>query len=106
MQDLKNWRISKGLSQSEIADKVGSNQKSYSAYETGRTKVPGEVQAKLKKLGFPGPFPHEKTDSAEVSRDELDALRADLEDACEVIRFLISQVPSGSRPGVLPRRFR
>jgi hypothetical protein len=41
-----------------------------------------------------------------VTREEFDRLRDDLEDACAVIQFLLSLVPEGSRPGVLPKRFR
>ncbi len=74
MQNLKNWRVGKGLTQGELADKVGSNQKSYSAYETGRTAVPGEIQAKLRKLGYSGPFPHEEKAKPEgdfITREEF-----------------------------------
>jgi hypothetical protein len=41
-----------------------------------------------------------------VTREEFDSLVEDFEDACAVIQFLLSQVPPGSRPGVLPRKFR
>ncbi len=69
--------------------------------------MPGEIQAKLRKLGFTGQFPHELgPESGGVTREEFAELREDLEDACEVIRFLLTQLPEGSRPGVLPKRFR
>jgi hypothetical protein len=42
----------------------------------------------------------------QIRREELDALRDDLEDACEMIRFLLSLVPEGSRPVALPKKFR
>lgn len=66
MQNLKDWRGGKGWTQGDLAEKIGSNQKSYSAYETGRTVLPGEVQAKLRKLGYTGPWPHQEEASEAI----------------------------------------
>jgi transcriptional regulator with XRE-family HTH domain len=59
--NLKDWRKSKGWGQADLADKIGSNQKTYSAYETGRLKdIPPEIQARLRKLGYAGPWPKDE----------------------------------------------
>ncbi len=83
MQNLKNWRIEKGLTQTEMAQKLGSNQKSYSAYETGRVSVPGKIQGKLRRMGYADSFPHEtRSENVWVTREEiagdLGSLKADI----------------------------
>lgn len=110
-ENLKGWRKSKGWRQEDLADKLGEPRPTYQSWETGRTPtIPPEVQAKLRKLGYKGPWPVDESKSAPggdyVTRAEFDELSADLEDACEVIRFLLRELPAGSRPGVLPRKFR
>lgn len=82
---LKAWRKSKGWSQEELAAKVGANQKTYGAYETGRNDISAEVQAKLRKLGYTGPWPREEAqestvpaNGAYVTREEFAELRGAL----------------------------
>lgn len=58
--NLKEWRKSKGWSQADLAEKLGGNQKTYGAYETGRNDIPHDVRAKLKKMGYTGPWPREE----------------------------------------------
>jgi transcriptional regulator with XRE-family HTH domain len=99
MQNLKEWRGSKGWTQGDLAEKIGSNQKSYSAYETGRTSLPGELQTKLRKLGYSGPWPHQEASVESISPDvfhrevgklegRLEAVERRLEDALVLIRDL------------------
>ncbi len=106
--DLKDWRKSQGLTQEGMAGKLRVNAKTYGAYETGRIGIPADVQGKIKKAGYTGLWPSEteKALGDYINREEFDSLRDDLEDACEVIRFLLSSMPEGSRPAVLPKRFR
>lgn len=62
---LREWRKAKGLEQATLADKIGSNQKTYSAYETGRLKdIPPDIQAKIRKMGYTGPWPREEAQAA------------------------------------------
>jgi transcriptional regulator with XRE-family HTH domain len=63
--NLRDWRKSKGWDQAELAEKIGSNQKTYSAYETARLKdIPPEIQAKIRKLGYTGPWPRQESAAA------------------------------------------
>ena len=49
---LRAWRKSMGLSQLELAIRVGSSRGSIANYETDRADIPPKVQNQLKGLGF------------------------------------------------------
>jgi transcriptional regulator with XRE-family HTH domain len=112
LSELSQWRKKKGLSQQEMAKKLGYGTKwsTYAAQERGDNSFSAAIEAKLRAMEFHGRMPQEETKSPaqgdSVTRAEFEVLRADLEDACEVIRFLLTQLPAESRPGVLPKRFR
>lgn len=84
--NLRDWRKSKGWGQADLADKIGSNQKTYSAYETGRLPdIPPDIQARLRKLGYTGHWPREKAQDAAaggpapyVTREEFGELKGAL----------------------------
>lgn len=49
--ELKKWRFLNNLSQSEVAEKIGCAQTTYSQYETGdRKRMPSECYLKLVEL--------------------------------------------------------
>lgn len=104
-----------------MAGKLGELRTTYQAWEAGRTAIPPGVQAKLKKLGYDGPWPQDETKSPAqgdyITREEfaeyrgataqrIQDLRDNLEDTCEVVRFLLTLVPPESRPGAISKRFR
>jgi transcriptional regulator with XRE-family HTH domain len=56
-RNLKEWRRLKGLRQEDLADQLEEPRGTYQAWESGRAAFPPEVQAKIRKLGYKGPFP-------------------------------------------------
>lgn len=63
--NLKDWRKSKGWRQEDLADKLGEPRPTYQSWETGRTpSIPPEVQGKLRKLGYKGPWPAQAAQDA------------------------------------------
>jgi transcriptional regulator with XRE-family HTH domain len=57
---LSQYRKSKGLSQEQFGKKLGLSQATYQTYESGRSAIPPEIQAKIRKLGFVDRFPQEE----------------------------------------------
>ncbi len=57
MRSLSEFRKSKGFSQEEMGKKLGLSQATYQSYESGRTSIPEEIKAKIKRLGYDGPWP-------------------------------------------------
>lgn len=51
-QKFYNFRKKLGLTQNELSKKIGIPQKTWSTYETGRSKPPITVLVELEKLGF------------------------------------------------------
>jgi hypothetical protein len=74
---LREFRKFKQLSQEDFGRKIGLGEKwrNYPNWETGRAPFPPDVQAKIVKLGYDGPFPEV---GAEVTREDLQALGRDL----------------------------
>lgn len=106
--NLGEWITRKWGDQDSLAEKLKVSRATVSAYKTGRINIPPKIQDQLRKMGYDGPWPRQEAQAAgaRITREEFDRLRDDLEDACAVISFLLSQVPAESRPGVLPKRFR
>ncbi len=107
---LGKWIKEKHRSQAAFAQKLGVDPTRLSRWLNLSDGISAEYQAKIRKLGYQGPWPADEAapepEGKPVTRAEFDELTADLEDACEVIRFLLRALPEGSRPGVLPRKFR
>ena len=40
-----------------MGKKLGLSQATYQSYESGRTSIPEEIKAKIKRLGYDGPWP-------------------------------------------------
>jgi transcriptional regulator with XRE-family HTH domain len=72
--NLTKWRKEKGLTQGELAEKIQVNPKTYQAYETDRAAIPPEVQKRIRKLGYVGPWPEEE--GGQATRDDLKALES------------------------------
>jgi hypothetical protein len=77
-----------------------------SSWVTGRNRIRPKYRKQIEALGFNGPWPQKTGEEGAVSREEFEELQEDVEDAAEVIRFLLTLVPEGSRPAVLPRKYR
>lgn len=78
MRSLGAFRKEKGFSQEEFGKKLGLSQATYQSYESGRTSIPEEIRAKIKKLGYTGPWPQEeaKVPAADaISREEFAELK-------------------------------
>lgn len=73
--NLKEWRKEKGLRQEDLADKLGSVQSTYQGWENGVRPFPPDIQAKIRKLGFTGPFPEL---GREVTLSDLNAAKEEL----------------------------
>jgi transcriptional regulator with XRE-family HTH domain len=73
--NLKEWRKVKGWRQEDLADKIGEPRPTYQAWESGRTPFPPDVQAKIKKLGFPGEFP---APLAVITLADLESIREEV----------------------------
>lgn len=81
--DLKDWRKSKGLTQGELADKIGALPNTYQAYESARIGIPPDIQAKIRKMGYKGPWPEI---GGEVTRADLESLRSEVRTQAAWIR--------------------
>ena len=110
--NLREWRESKGWEQADLAAKLGKPRPTYQKMEAGTGPIRPKEQDKIRKLGYTGPWPREVAKKAAeagdsyITRAEFDELGEDFEDACELIRFLLSLVPPEKRPPMLPRKFR
>lgn len=49
-QYLKKWRLEAGMSQAEVAEKLGISQESYGKYELGQRKASIDLLFKIEKL--------------------------------------------------------
>jgi transcriptional regulator with XRE-family HTH domain len=77
--NLKDWRKQKGWRQEDLADKLGEPRPTFQSWETGRSAIPPAIQAKLRKMGYDGPWPQEEAKTAEgVTREEFADLKAAL----------------------------
>lgn len=76
-RNLKEFRKSKGFSQEDLGRKLGLAEKwrNYPNWETGRAPFPPDIQAKLLKLGYDGPFPEP---GGEISLADLESLRDEI----------------------------
>lgn len=54
--ELAAWRKAQGYTQQALAQLLGRDHKSVSAYETGRNQIPDEVGKALRELGYDGPL--------------------------------------------------
>lgn len=73
--NLREWRKSKGWRQEDLADKLGEPRGTYQAWESMRASFPPEVQAKIRKLGFAGPFPEP---AKEITLADLESIREEI----------------------------
>ena len=109
LSELEAIRTRLGMSQTAMAKALGGvTQSTYQRWETSP-----EARSSLDALEKAKALYQKRTEQewrwkAEipVTRAEFDALADGVEDALEVIRFLLASMPPGSRPGVLPKRFR
>lgn len=104
--NLREWRKSKGWGQEELAGKIGSNQKTYSAYETGRLKdIPPDIQAKIRRLGYQGPWPAQEAPAGGAMPEEVVKLKGRVE-ALEgqLLAALVAAKSLDQRVQVLERR--
>lgn len=112
MRTLGAFRKGKGLSQEEFGKKLGLSQATYQSYESGRTSIPEDIQAKIRRMGYDGPWPKDLIQEApapvserEIGKLEgrIETLERRLEQAFEQIRDLYLRGPKESRPGETPR---
>lgn len=75
---LREFRKFKQLSQEDLGRKLGLGEKwrNYPNWETGRSPFPPDIQTKIVKLGYDGPFPEV---GGEVTREDLQALGRDIQ---------------------------
>lgn len=66
MRTLSAFRKGRGNSQEEFGKKLGLSQATYQSYESGRTSIPEDVQAKIRKLGYQGPWPKDEAHEAKA----------------------------------------
>ena len=101
VETLKDWREAKDWTQEELAGKVGTNQKAYSAYETGRNKVPADIQRKIRKLGYAGPWPSQAAQDLtladlkrieELLTEKAGAIREDLRGVGAVLQVVLERL--------------
>lgn len=58
---LGEWRKGKGWTQGDLADKIEEPRPTYQKWESGVSLgIPPEIQAKLRKAGYTGPWPQEE----------------------------------------------
>lgn len=74
-ENFENWMKEKWGNQSALAQELGVNQNTVSSWKTGRSRVHPDFQAKLRELGYDGPFPDGRQ---EITQDDLQALGRDL----------------------------
>ena len=76
-RSLREFRKSKQLSQEDFGRKIGLGEKwkNYPNWETGRSPCPPDIQVKISKLGYDGPFPEP---GGEISLADLESLRAEV----------------------------
>jgi transcriptional regulator with XRE-family HTH domain len=82
MTSLRKWREGKGWTQADIAGKIGEPRPTYQKMESGEGPIWPEMQAKIRKVGYTGPWPREEAQEAAapaganyVTREELAELR-------------------------------
>jgi transcriptional regulator with XRE-family HTH domain len=63
LSKLREYRKNSGFTQEEFAEKLKENRATYQTYESGRTEIPIDVQNKLRKMGYTGPWPQEEKGS-------------------------------------------
>ncbi len=103
-RSLREFRKNKGLTQAELADRIGAVRATYQTYESGRSEIPRDIQVKLKKQGYDGPFADSARAADFVTREEFAEMKGDLqgqirtlrerlEDFGEVIRLIAPPKP-------------
>jgi len=74
-ENFESWMKEKWGNQSSLAQELGVNQNTVSSWKTGRSRIHPDFQAKLRALGYDGPFPE---GHQELTQDDLQALGRDL----------------------------
>lgn len=109
MRTLGAFRKGKGFSQEEFGKKLGLSQATYQSYESGRTSIPEDIQGKIRKMGYIGPWPQEEVKdappAAQVSEREIgklegriEALERVVERLAEAFRHHMTKEPDEAHP--------
>lgn len=90
-QNLRRFRIRKGLKKQEIAEMMGVTARSYYAYEEGQRPVPSDALAKLATMT--------EADLNEIvmgrtARDDLQTIRAAIDDMMLIMKYLVTEYPA------------
>ena len=90
-QNLRRFRIRKGLKKQEIAELMGVTARSYYAYEEGQRPVPSDALAKLATMT--------QADLNEivmgrVMRDDLKTIRDAIDDMMQIMKYLEATYPT------------
>lgn len=90
-----------------MAAKVGVNDKTYGAYEVGRNDIPHDVQGRLRKVGFTGPWPREEAQAPSgdfTPREDywklvgrVETLERTVEKLGEIVRDLVRESEESRR---------
>jgi transcriptional regulator with XRE-family HTH domain len=73
--NLKEWRKLNGWRQEDLADKLEEPRGTYQAWESARAAFPPEIQMKIRKLGYTGPFPEP---AQEITLSDLESIREEI----------------------------
>lgn len=74
-ESLEDWIDKKWGSQLALGEKLGVAGNTVSQWLSGKSRMKPPIQAKIKALGYDGPFPE---GSKEVTQEDLQALGRDL----------------------------
>lgn len=74
-ESLEDWIEKKWGTQGALAAKLNMAQNTVSAWLVGKSRIKPQIQAKIKALGYDGPFPE---GNKHLTQDDLQALGRDL----------------------------
>jgi transcriptional regulator with XRE-family HTH domain len=77
-RSLREFRKSKLMTQAQLAQKLGIIRATYQTYESNRSEVPIDVQTKLRKMLYDGPFPEIGRKAEAVTREDFGELKGAL----------------------------
>jgi transcriptional regulator with XRE-family HTH domain len=75
-ESLEDWIDKKWITQGALGEKLGVASNTVSQWVSGKSRIKPPMQAKIRALGFDGPFPEGRQ---EVTQEDLQALGRDLQ---------------------------
>lgn len=92
IEELETWLRESFKSQIEAAEKLGTTQPTLSRWVGGKQKIPLEIQKKLRKLKYLGPFGIPKAESSYVTREEFGEMKGDLQAQIRTLRDVVEKM--------------